>query len=220
MSTGLFPDVLAVRGEGEVRVVPDAAALSVRVQVEAPVPADAARLAAEVATVVDGLLDRLGAALRSRRTTGLVLAPEYEWTGRRRRRTGYRAARDSALEVTDPGMLGPLLADLAERDEVALSGPTWLVDPGNPARSAARTAAAADARARAEAYASGLGVTVGPVVWAAEPGLRAAGDPVGGGVLADRAVHLNALEAGPTLDVEPGEQTVRAVLEVGYRLLG
>ncbi len=56
-----------------------------------------------------------------------------------------------------------------------VTGPRWSLVPDNPAHEAARRAAASDARRRAEAYADALGLTLGPVAWVAEPGLRRPG---------------------------------------------
>ena len=58
----------------------------------------------------------------------------------------------------------------------------------------------------------------GPVAWAAEPGLRMADhrDWTASLAVASRASRSGAAEEH--IDVNPEEVTIRAVLEVGYRI--
>jgi uncharacterized protein YggE len=50
-----------------------------------------------------------------------------------------------------------------------------MVAPANEAFALASQRAGEDARARADQYAQALSIELGPVVWAAEPGLRSTG---------------------------------------------
>jgi uncharacterized protein YggE len=93
--------------------------------------------------------------------------------------------------------------------------------PTNPAYDQARAAAAEDARRRAQSYATALGLSVGPVAWVAEPGLRR--DP-GPPVPLEAGVAPMAAAVVPPGDTEPervtpAELTVRVDVEVGFTIL-
>ncbi len=213
----LFSDVLAVTGRAELEVAPDAAALTVRVSAEAATGPGAHARTAAVAALLDDRLDQLGPAVRQRQTTVLLLAPVVEWGEHgRSTRVAFTAVRDTALEITDVSLLGPLLADLAAHDEIVVHGPQWLVDADNPAHAEVRARAAADARARALDYARGLGLTLGPVAWTTEPGLRTGAETVALHTMSVRSAGHDAGSAA--LEVSAGTQTVTAALEVGFRL--
>jgi uncharacterized protein YggE len=98
------------------------------------------------------------------------------------------------------------------RAEAHVDGPWWSVDIDNPARLEACRRAAASARRRAEAYAEALGVRLGMLEGAAEPGVALPGPPPRGGLLA-----FDAVEAEP-VPVQPGEQLVSASVELTYVL--
>lgn len=214
----LFADIIAVVGQAELPAVPDAAALTVRVSAEAGTAADAHAHTARVARSVDVRLDELGAVVRRRQTSAVSLAPVIEWGEHgRSRRVAFTAVRDTTLEITDAAAIGPLLADLAAHDEVVVHGPTWLIDADNPVHAQVRALAATDARARAQDYARALGVTLGPVAWGAEPGLRGGGEQRVG----RRSMLMSqSLERGGPVEmsVVAGENLVQAAVEVGFRL--
>ena len=70
---------------------------------------------------------------------------------------------------------------------------------------------------RAQQYAQALGIKLGPVAWACEPGLRSPGhtDRMSW-TAASRAPSAAAAEQA--IDVTPEEVTIGAALEVAYRL--
>jgi uncharacterized protein YggE len=92
--------------------------------------------------------------------------------------------------------------------------------PTNPAHDRARAAAAEDARRRAQSYAAALGLSVGPVAWVAEPGMRRPPrPPVPVDVeVAPLAAAVAATDAEPER-VAPAELTVRVDVEVGFTIL-
>jgi uncharacterized protein YggE len=218
---------VAVRGHATIEVAPDYAAVRVTVT-KVDQAADAAvDDVAQRTRVLDGLFDALGDVVTNRVATSLSVGPEFTYdrrTGERSER-GHRATRAVQLEVRDPSVLGRLLRDAVGQVGAAVDGPWWRVDDTNPGHSEARRQAAADARARAEDYAAGLGISLGSVVWVAEPGLR---KPDGGGPLgAARAETMMAAPAGAPTDEQPPalidvvaeKVTLHATVEVGFALL-
>jgi uncharacterized protein YggE len=131
--------------------------------------------------------------------------------------TGWRATRTTLVEVTGLDAIGRIMAGVAQAG-AEVTGPRWSLVPENPAHEAARRAAAADARRRAEAYADALGLTLGPVAWVAEPGLRRPGPgevyPMARGMALAAAGGPEAIE-----EVAPAEVTIEAAVEVGFRIL-
>ncbi|HET6954802.1 MAG TPA: SIMPL domain-containing protein [Acidimicrobiales bacterium] len=212
---------IVVRGSGEVRALPDEATLRVEItadhtQLEAAYQARAA-VAARVDAVLAGHADAIARSV----VAALGVQPRSRWHKGQDVRTGWRAFRTTLVDVRGLDALGGLMAGLVEAG-AAVTGPRWSLAPDNPAHDAAREGAAADARRRAEAYARALGLTLGPVAWVAEPGLRLAGSspPAPGAPVRLQAMVAagGAAAAEPAEDLTPGELTLAASVEVGFRL--
>lgn len=214
-----------MRGTGEVRAMPDAATLRVEVEADHADQEVAYQARAAIAGRVDEVLARHDDDIARSVVTALGVQPISRWHEGQEIRTGWRAFRTTVVDVAVLDAIGPLMAALVEAG-AAVSGPRWWLAPRNPAHDTAREAAAADARRRAESYARALGLTLGPVTWVAEPGLRLGGPgtPVAGAPgQAREMVHAVAVAgadaAEPAEDLTPGELTVRAVVEVGFRIV-
>jgi uncharacterized protein YggE len=197
--------------------MPDLASIRLAVDGESQTREDAYRLASTTAAAVDGVLANFEAAIDRVITTALNVQPKTRWRKGESQRTGWQASRTSVVEIKDTSRVAELLNALAGAG-ASIDELSWMVAPANESFALARQRAGADATARAEQYAQALGIKLGPVAWAAEPGLRttdhgdwrsaslAAGMPRGGA-------------AEEPITVNPEEVTVRADLEVGYRIL-
>jgi uncharacterized protein YggE len=130
--------------------------------------------ASATAAAADGVLSDYAAAIDRFTTAALSLQPKTRWRKGETQRTGWQALRLSVLEISDTSQVGELLSALAAAG-ANISGLSWSVAAANESYDLARQQAGADARARAEQYAQALGVGLGPVAWAAEPGLRSTG---------------------------------------------
>lgn len=214
-----------VRGTGEARALPDLAGLRVEVTTDHNSQEEAyearARLAAEVDVVLAEHRESIG------RTTvaSVWVQPRTRWHRGEELRTGWRASRTSFVEVTAPDALGEIMAGIVEAGG-AVHGPRWSIALTNPANDQARRAAAEDARHRAESYARALDLTLGPVAWVAEPGLRVPAPspslpPPG---VADAPVQMAAASfdaepSEPVEDLTPSEMTVEVAVEVGFSII-
>jgi uncharacterized protein YggE len=212
---------IRVRGTAEVRVAPDRAVLHVTVDAEAAGRDDAYRTAAQTAAAVDAVLAAHESEIARTVTAALIVQPRTRWHKGETKRTGWLAARRSVVELAVFDRLGDLYAELTTAG-ATIVGPSWVVDEDNPAHREARRIAAADARTRAEDFASGLGVGIAGVAWISEPGLRPV--PPGGGAdlaYAPQARSLAFAGAAPeeTIDVQPEDVIITAVVEVGFRLV-
>jgi uncharacterized protein YggE len=221
MTAQVVTDEVVVRGQGEVRALPDRAIVQATIDGEGNTRDDAYANAARLATHVDSVLVQYEGALDRTTTAALLVHPKTRWRRGESVRTGWRAARSSVLEVTELPRLGELMAELTAAG-AALVGPTWQLDTDNAAHTEARRAAAEDARRRADAYAGALGLQVVGVAWVAEPGLRqGAGDGgYGGPMMRSMAAPAGAGGAdaeSEMIDVSVEEITVSASVEVGFR---
>lgn len=210
---------IVVKGSAVVRVLPDRAVLRVDVDGDGQSRDEAYRQAEPQAARVDAVVERHRAALDRVATAALTVHPKTRWKRGESIRTGWRAARTTVLEVTDFAVLGDLFAELAAAG-AAVTGPSWSLDPDNPAHAEARRLAAADARVRADAYGAALGLRVTAVAWVAEPGLRI-GDRAGGGepdmqMMAMAAPMSRSAPIEDVIEVTPDEVTVSARVEVGF----
>jgi uncharacterized protein len=211
---------IRVRGQAEVRCLPDRAVLRVAVEAEAASQEQAFALASRSAAATDAVLDRFAAAIDRRMTAGVLVRPKTRWRKGETVRSGWVAARTTVLEVTELGRLGQLVSELPTAGVAAITGPSWEVDRTNPAHEQARRAAALDAQRRARAYADALGLRVGALRWLAEPGLRPDGSGPVPGLAAPRMARAYAAGAAEEpMDIEPDEVTIEATVEACFELV-
>jgi len=211
-----------VRGTGEVRTLPDLAGLRVEVSAEHRDQDQAYQGRTELAAAVDAVLREHAGDISRSTIASLSVQPKFRWQHDKQVRDGWRAGRTNVVEVSGLDALGPLMAGLVEAG-AAVAGPSWSLNPTNPAYGEARRAAAQDARLRAQAYAEALDVGLGPIAWIAEPGLRRGGsepyEPLGRVQLAAARGFAAAEAEPPDENLEAAEMTVRAAVEVGFEIL-
>lgn len=195
-------------------VEPDVAVLVAEARARAIDPSAAHAAAAGIASAVDELIDRAGAAVRRHSTSALLVTPSYEWVDGDRQFVGFDAVRSSTIEIVDSGAIGDVYAGLASVRATA-GNLRWVVDRDNPAHAEARRAAAADARERAAAYAGALGVALGAVLEVREPETKGKGGPVPEA----RAFAMAADAGGPeAVEVSAPTLTVTAEVEVTFAI--
>jgi hypothetical protein len=213
---------IVVRGEAEVRAMPDLAVLRVAVDREGGSQDEAYEAAARLAEAVDAVFGAQSASIGRVTTAALVVQPRVRWHQGEEVRTGWRAGRASVVELRALDRVGNIAAMLVGAGAI-LTGPSWELDRANDAYHQARVEAAQDARKRADAYAIALGVSVGPLMWVSEPGLRVAGGAAGGMLVSAGQPRAALLASGPAekpIDVAPGEIAVYAAVEVGFHIAG
>lgn len=209
---------IRVRGEAEVRCLPDRAVLTIEVEAEAESQSHAYALASQSAAAVDAVLDRFDQAVDRRMTAGVIVRPKTRWRKGEAVRTGWIAKRASVVDVTDFARLGEMVAELPSAGASALHGPVWEVDPSNPVHEQARRDAALDTQRRAGTYASALGLRLGALKWMAEQGLRA--DDPSPTFAATGARTFNTMEASEELmEITPDQITIHATIDACFELV-
>jgi hypothetical protein len=209
---------IVVRGEAEVRAMPDRATFRVVVDGEGASRDEAFELASRDAAAVDAVLRDEEASLDRVVTTSVVVQPKNRVRKGEAVRTGWIASRTAKVEITALDRVGAISAQLAHAG-AALYGPEWELDQNHDAYGLARAQAGENARLRASQYALALGIELGEVAWVAEPGLRRA-DPFPVAGTARAAYAASAGGASEPMDIVPEEIIVRASLEVGFAIHG
>jgi uncharacterized protein YggE len=211
---------IVVRGTGEARALPDQAGLRVEVTTDHKTQEEAHDARTKLAAGVDEVLSRHADAIARTTVASLLVQPRTRWHRGEEVRSGWRASRTSFVDVVTLDALGEIMTGLVDAG-AAVQGPQWSMAPTNAAYDQARAAAAGDARRRAQSYAAALGLSVGPVAWVAEPGLRrdpGAPVPLEAAVARMGAATLVAGDEEPER-VAPAELTVRVDVEVGFAIL-
>ena len=198
-----------VRGEAILRTEPDEALLWITLTAidDSPGPALSDVTARGIALAA--ILDELGVKNADRTTAGVTVSEEFEHTPQGRRSLGHRAATHVALRLTDPELIGQLIARAAGKLDARVSGLRWQIAPDNPVRLEAAREAARDAERKARAYAEGIGCRLGRPLRAVEPE-KLHGIP-------QRGLRPMAAGAEP-VPIEPGEQEVTASIHVTFAL--
>jgi uncharacterized protein YggE len=199
---------ITVRGVGLIRAEPDEAMLWITLTALKDGPGEALADVSTRASALAALLDELDVAKADRSTSGITVAEEFDHTEQGRRSLGHRASSGMSVRLTDPDLIGRLVAKATEDLGARIAGPRWLISLDNPVRLEAAREAAADARRKAEAYAKGVGATVGQLIRLSEPGER-------GAEMHFARAARTAIESIP---VEPGEHDVAASIEATFAL--
>lgn len=201
--------VIAMEGEGSVRVRPDAARIRVGVTSEGVSPTDVAQQnATRMTAVVDAIKKTAGEpALTSGavdiRTDAVTLTPVYAVDqGPSRGRpsvTGYRANNSTRISIRNleergPGFLGSLIEQANKAGANEISGPEFLVHNDAKPRVEARVNAIEDARTKAETYAKALNARLGRVLTVTE--VETGSRPMPMAMRAQAQVAAPPIEAG------------------------
>jgi uncharacterized protein len=170
--------VIAMDGEGTVRVRPDAARIRVGVFSEGASPTEVAQEnATRMSAVVDAVKKAVGESALSRgsveiRTDAVTLAPIYADRGSHPGKpalSGYRANNSlrvliKELDQRSPGFLGAIIEQANKVGANEIFGPEFLVFNDAKPLVEARVNAIEDARTKAETYAKALNVRLGRVI--------------------------------------------------------
>jgi len=219
---------IVVRGTGEARALPDLASLRVEVTADHKTRDEAYEARAKLAAKVDVVFADHRNAIGRTTVASLWVQPRTRWHRGEDIRTGWRASRTSFVDVVVLDALGEIMSDVVEAGG-AVQGPQWSMALTNPAYDVARRAAAEDARHRAQSYAQALDLTLGPVAWVAEPGMRTVPvSPLDGVADAGSGAPVTRLTAAtayapepaePAEDLTPSEMTVEVTVEVGFGII-
>lgn len=207
------PPTVVVRGDGEVRAVPDLAYVGLGTEHTAPTPKEAQAVVAKAMTAVQQKLAAAGVAKDAMRTTAYDVQARVDWVNGKQVPRGYMARHTIEVRVDDLARVGELLELAIGAGGTSVQGVRFDLKERAKLERDALTRAVADARARAEAVAAGAGSTLAGIVRIEEAGLSGGGpEPV----MMRMAAAPMAGDAAPP--VAPGETVIRATVTLTARL--
>jgi uncharacterized protein YggE len=202
---------LRLTAEGETKIVPDMATISLGVSNEAATAGSALQENAQEMAKVVAALRAAGIAERDIRTSQLSVNPQYAYKPNEPAQlTGYRAANQVTVTVRDLTRLGPTVDACVRAGANTVHGISFgLIDP-SAAEDQARLAAVKALQAKAELYATATGYHVLRLVSLSEGG---------GGALPPLPVPMAAVRMDKASSpVSPGEETVRIEVDGVFEL--
>ncbi len=116
---------VTVRGFATIRAEPDEALLEVTLSALEDAPGPALSDVSARSKGLVALLDELGVAKADRSTTGITVYESFDYVKRERRSEGYRASSGVTVRVTDPEVLGRLVAQATETGDQRCGTMLW-----------------------------------------------------------------------------------------------
>lgn len=200
---------IVTNGQGETKITPDRARLEVSVQTRAATAAEAGAQNAKKQQSVLDALRKLGFTSEQLSTVNYNLYPEmqYDKNGQSPRVVAYNATNTVRIDIRDVGMIGKAIDASLEAGANMISSLSFYSSNSDAARRSALASAVARARSDAEAIATAAGGTLGALM---EISTSDFAPPV----IYNRAQMAGDMSAkmATTTPIEPGEQTVTAVV--------
>ncbi|MDO5530366.1 MAG: SIMPL domain-containing protein, partial [Paracoccus sp. (in: a-proteobacteria)] len=215
MSSGCMPGKLSVTGEGEARVAPDMATISLGVTTQADTADAAMEENSEKQNAVVEALAQSGVADSDIQTSGLMLTPMINYGNQEAgpNITGYQAQNMVTVRVHDLAELGSVLDAIVQAGANELHGINFTREDSNGAEDQARMSAVEDAMNRAEVMARAAGRELGPILTMGEPPMP----PVGPEPMMMRLEAASADSAG--VPVSAGEISLMSRVAMEFVLL-
>jgi uncharacterized protein YggE len=131
-------DVVTVRAEGRVSVVPDVAVLDLGMTSERPTVAEAQGETVRVIAEVHSALAGFGVAADDMTTANYSIMPTYDWIDGKQTLRGYSSEQSVRVKVRDLARVGDILAKAADLGVNRVGGVTFEVDDREAALTKAR----------------------------------------------------------------------------------
>ncbi len=213
------PRQVTVTGQGEVRVEPDQAKLTLGIEAREPTLAAARLRANRTVDAVLKLTRELGIPDRQVNSTRLAVMPEYSWEEktRQRRLVAYQVTRTVSIDLRELDQLGVLLERGMSLGANQTGDPVLDHSRRTELEREALALATREAARNAAAMAGALGMTVGPA-----RSLNASQDssgPVPMAMAERRTVMLSGTAVDSPQSYRSGEIVFRASVSAAFDLL-
>ncbi len=202
---------VVVSGEGSVSVAPDVVQIRSGVTTQGKTVREATETNSKTMAALLTALTESGIPQKDVRTAQLSIQPVYasQDSGKEQKLVGYNVVNHVSAKIKHIEKLGDVLDRLIAAGATDVWNVEFLVSDPGKALDQAREAAIADARRKAEVYARAAGITLGKVISIEEePGSSAPG-PM-------RALAQPA--PSTRMPIAPGENTLRAVVTLGFEI--
>ncbi len=202
---------VVVTGEGSVSVAPDVVQIRSGVTTRGKTVREATETNSKTMAAVLTALTESGIPQKDVRTAQLSIQPVYasQDSGKEQKLVGYNVVNHVSAKIKHIEKLGDVLDRLIAAGATDVWNVEFLISEADKALDQAREAAIADARRKAEVYARAAGVTLGRVVSIEEE--SGVSSPVPMRALAQPAPGMH-------MPVAPGENTLRAVVTLGFEI--
>jgi len=203
---------LSLAAEGQVKITPDEAAITLGVQVSDPTAAEAMRDNAQRMAGVLAALKAAGVADKDVQTTNINLQAQYAYVQNQPARlTGYQASNEVTITVENIGRLGPVIDAVTASGANQLNSISFGLKDPTAAENAARLAAVKAVQAKADLYAQATGFHVARLVNLSEGAPSTPIRPMAFAAVA----HV---PPAPPTPVSAGELTVTVTVNAVYEL--
>ena len=204
---------ISVAAEGEVRMAPDMATITLGVSSLAKTASQALADNAKRMDQVIEALKRSGVAVKDIQTSGLTVGAQYAYEQNQPPRlTGYQASHDITATLRSLSRVGDAVDAAVAAGATEVSGVSFGLSDAKAAEDSAREQAVIALRAKAELYAKATGYRISRLVFLSESGGSAPSRPMP----MVRFAKSNITSA-PT-QVAPGELDVRIDVAGVYEL--
>jgi uncharacterized protein len=202
--------MISVVGQGEVRVVPDVASVTIGVTGTAPAAREALDENNKAMNALLDVLKKAGIEPRDIATSNFSLGPRYDYNNNNQPKLlGYDVSNTVTVTVRKIDDLGGLLDVAVTAGSNQINGISFSISKPDAAMDEARKLAMADAKHRAEVYAGAGGIAVGDVLGVSE---TIAAVPV---PMEFKQARAQSADAVP---VAQGEQVLRVDVNVTYAI--
>ncbi|HLI65421.1 MAG TPA: SIMPL domain-containing protein [Caulobacteraceae bacterium] len=211
-ATSMFnATTLSLTADGQVKVDPDEAIVTVGVQTAAPTAAEAMRANAAQMTALIAALKGAGVADKDIQTSTLSLSAQYSYVQNEPPKlTGYQASNDVTVTVEELKRLGPAIDAATAAGANQVQGVAFSLKDPTAAQDQARLAAVKALGAKAALYEGALGYKLGRLVNLTEAGGLQQAPP--------RPLAMMSVRSAAPTPVESGELTVDIQVSAVYEL--
>ncbi len=204
-----------VGGRAKVAGTPDTLRLDLSVVASATSVSEALAAASRSASVVQKSLLDNNVQKKDLQTSGLNIAPEYDYSkSSSPRLKGYQVTESITARIRDLGRAGDVIgkAISAGGNAIRVNGISLDLEDTGALVSSAREKAFADAKAKAEQYARAAGRSLGAVISISEDVTTPSPTPMPYGLNATSAKDM------ASVPIEPGSQDVSVIVTVLFEM--
>ncbi|MDP3987461.1 MAG: SIMPL domain-containing protein [Nanoarchaeota archaeon] len=154
-------------GEGSIETMPDFVTVYFNVQTQSVTADEASDKNAQIVVDMTNAFIALGFSEDDIKTSGFSVYPNYDYSGRDQRITGYTATHsiNTKLEIEEKALIGEVIdAGVGSGAGINYIGYELTKENQNKFKAQAIEIAAQDARVKAESLASGAGKSLGKIV--------------------------------------------------------
>jgi uncharacterized protein len=223
---------ITVSGDGDAYATPDIAAISFSITQESKTATDARKIVDDKMKTIHAFLTKSGVADKDIKAS-YSLYPKYEWQEKqieciaypcvqppgKQVLTGYEVSESVDIKIRDidknADLAGTIVGGLADNGATNISGPNFMLEDEDVAKTTAREEAIAKAKAKAEKLAADLGVKLVRIVSFNEGG----NFPImyGGAVMA-KAMSADSGVAPEVANIPAGQNKYTSSVTIVYEI--